>query len=81
VIDRLLLPEFGHVALTDVTRATVLKWRDRLSERPGTANRSLPVLSVMMNTAEGMGLRPKRSNVPQRHALTDEDDRALPCPR
>ena len=62
LIDRLLLPEFGHVSLTDITRAMVLKWRDGLGERPGTANRSLPVLSVMMTTAEAMGLRPKRSN-------------------
>ena len=62
LIDRLLLPEFGHVPLTDITRAMVLKWRDGLGERPGTANRSLPVLSVMMTTAETMGLRPKRSN-------------------
>ena len=62
LIDRLLLPEFGHVPLTDITRAMVLKWRDGLGERPGTANRSLPVLLVMMTTAEAMGLRPKRSN-------------------
>ena len=62
LIDRLLLPEFGHVPLTEITRAMVLKWRDGLGERPGTANRSLPVLSVMMTTAEAMGLRPKRSN-------------------
>ena len=62
LIDRLLLPEFGHVPLTDITRAMVLKWRDGLGERPGTANRTLPVLSVMMTTAETMGLRPKRSN-------------------
>jgi integrase len=40
----------------------ILKWRDRMGERPGTANRTLPVLSVMMTTAETMGLRPHRSN-------------------
>ena len=62
LIDRLLLPEFGRVPLTDITREMVLKWRDGLGERPGTANRSLPVLSVMMTTAETMSLRPKRSN-------------------
>ena len=61
-IDRLLIPEFGHIPLTDVTRAMVLKWRDGLGGRPGTANRTLPVLSVMMTTAETMGLRPRRSN-------------------
>jgi integrase len=62
LIDRLLIPEFGHVPLTGIIRTTVLNWRDGLGERPGTANRSLPVLSVMMTTAEAMGLRPKRSN-------------------
>ena len=62
LIDRLLIPEFGHVPLSDMTRAMVLKWRDGLGDRPGTANCSLPVLSVMMTTAEAMGLRPKRSN-------------------
>ena len=45
-----------------MTRAIVLKWRDELGERPGTPNRTLPVLSVMMTTAETMGLRPRRSN-------------------
>ena len=62
LIDRLLIPEFGPIPLSDVTRAMVLKWRDGLGERPGTANRTLPVLSVMMTTAEKMGLRPRRSN-------------------
>ena len=61
-IDRMLIPEFGHVPLTDVSRAMVMKWRDSLGDRPGTANRTLPVLSVMMTTAETMGLRPRRSN-------------------
>ena len=62
MIDRLLIPEFGNISLTDITRSMVLKWRDSMGERPGTANRALPVLSVMMTTAETMGLRPRRSN-------------------
>jgi len=62
LINRLLIPEFGKVPLTEITRSMVLKWRDGLGERPGTANRTLPVLSVMMTTAETMGLRPRRSN-------------------
>ena len=62
LIDRLLVPEFGKVPLTEITRSMVLKWRDSMGERPGTANRVLPVLSVMMTTAETMGLRPRRSN-------------------
>jgi len=62
LIDRLLIPEFGPTPLTEVTRAMVLKWHDGLGERPGTAYRTLPVLSVMMTTAETMGLRPRRSN-------------------
>lgn len=62
LIDRLLIPEFGKVPVTEISRAMVLKWRDGLGERPGTANRTLPVLSVMMTTAETMCLRPRRSN-------------------
>jgi integrase len=61
-IDRVILPEFGKIELTEITRAMVRKWHASMGDRPGTANRTLPVLSVMMATAETMGLRPRRSN-------------------
>ncbi|UAJ12445.1 site-specific integrase [Polymorphobacter megasporae] len=61
-IDRVILPEFGKIDLAEITRAMVRKWHAAMGDRPGTANRTLPVLSVMMATAETMGLRPRRSN-------------------
>jgi integrase len=62
LINRVILPAFGKIAVADITRPMVLKWHAGLGERPGTANRTLPVLSVMMVTAETMGLRPRHSN-------------------
>ena len=61
-IDRVILPEFGKIELAEITRAMVRKWHAAMGDRPGTANRTLPVLSVMMATAETLGLRPRRSN-------------------
>jgi integrase len=61
-IDRVIVPEFGKIDLAEITRAMVRKWHAAMGDRPGTANRTLPVLSVMMATAEMMGLRPRRSN-------------------
>ncbi len=44
-----------------ITRADVQRWFDSLSSTPGVANRALPVLSVMMTTAELWDLRPHGS--------------------
>ena len=38
------------------------RWFDSLNGTPGAANRALPVLSVMMTTAELWDLRPQGSN-------------------
>ena len=57
-----ILPFFGETRVADITRAHVRRWFDGLSERPGTANRALPVLSVMMRQAELWELRPQGSN-------------------
>jgi len=62
LIDHYLIPAFGAVAVADITQPMILKWRDGMSERAGTANRTLPVMSGMMRVAETMGLRPRRSN-------------------
>lgn len=62
LIDHYLVPAFGAVAVADITQPMILKWRDGMSERAGTANRTLPVMSGMMRVAETMGLRPRRSN-------------------
>ncbi|MCE2521211.1 MAG: tyrosine-type recombinase/integrase family protein, partial [Alphaproteobacteria bacterium] len=57
-----ILPFFRETRVADITRAHVRRWFDGLSERPGTANRALPVLSVMMRQAELWELRPQGSN-------------------
>jgi len=61
-VERLLIPAFGPMPVADITREMVMKWRDGMGDRQGMANRTLPVLSVMMKTAETMGLRPRNSN-------------------
>ncbi len=66
LIDRLLVPAFGDAAVANISRAMVLHWRDSLGSSPGTANRVLPILSVMMKTAEQLGHRKRQSN-PCRH--------------
>ena len=57
-----ILPFFGGMRLADISRADVQRWFDSMSGAPGTANRALPVLSVMMTRAELWDLRPQGSN-------------------
>lgn len=62
LIDRHLLPFFGALQVSEIDRAAVRRWFDSMSGTPGNANRTLPVLSVMMRQAELWGLRPHGSN-------------------
>ena len=57
-----ILPFFGDMRVADIARADVQRWFDSMSGAPGTANRALPVLSVMMTRAELWELRPQGSN-------------------
>ena len=57
-----ILPFFGAMRVEDITRADVRRWFDSMSGTPGNANRSLPVLSVMMTQAELWEIRPHGSN-------------------
>ena len=57
-----LVGAFGGLALDTIRRADVVRWRDDLSARPGTFNRALPVLAVMLRYAEQLGYRRKGSN-------------------
>ena len=52
------LPAFGF----KVTRDDAQRWFDSTSGTPGVANRTLPVLSVMMAQSELWDLRPQGSN-------------------
>ena len=62
LIDRYLLPFFGTMRVADIVRADVRRWFDAMSGTPGNANRTLPVLSVMMRQAELWDFRPQGSN-------------------
>ena len=52
LIDRYLVPFFGTMHVAEIGHADVRRWFDSLSGTPGNANRTLPVLSVMLRQAE-----------------------------
>ena len=62
LLKRYLLPFFGDLRVADIAAADVRRWFDSMSATPATANRALPVLSVMMTQAELWKLRPQGSN-------------------
>lgn len=62
VLRNQLLPFFGSMRVPDISRADVQRWFDSLSDSPASANRALPVLSVMLAQAELWDLRPQGSN-------------------
>ena len=62
LIERYLVPFFGTLRVAEITRADVRRWFDGMSGTPGTANRALPVLSVLMRQAELWEMRPQGSN-------------------
>ena len=57
-----LLPHFAGRPIADIDRQEVRNWFARLRATPVAADRSMPVLSVIMREAERMGLRPEGSN-------------------
>ena len=58
-----ILPAFGRRRVDAITAREVRAWFDALSLRgAGTANRTLAVLSSLMQHAEVLGLRPDHSN-------------------
>ena len=57
-----ILPALGHLAVDEIAVEHVRDWFASMADRPGTANRSMPVLSVMMRMAELWGYRPHNSN-------------------
>lgn len=67
-------PVLGRQRIADLTRADVTRLHHRFRERPYQANRSLAVLSKMMNLAEGWGLRLDGSN-PVRHVKKYREDK------
>ena len=57
-----ILPSFSGRPIADITRREVLEWFESLHAKPASANRSLPVLSVILRQAEAYGYRPEDSN-------------------
>ena len=57
-----LLPHFAGRPIAAIDQQEVRHWFARLRATPVAADRSMPVLSVIMKEAEAMGLRPEGSN-------------------
>ena len=57
-----LLPHFAGRQIAEIDRQEVRGWFASLRATPVAADRSMPVLSVIMREAEAMGLRPEGSN-------------------
>ena len=60
--NSLIRPAFAGRPIDGIDRPEVRRWFASLSDRPAGANRSLPILSVVMRHAEGLGYRPEGSN-------------------
>lgn len=59
---RQILPCFEGRSIAAITREDVQKWFRSLHATPAAANRSAPILSVIMRQAEAWGYRPENSN-------------------
>ena len=57
-----ILPWFRGRAIADITRGDVQKWFASLHKTPVAADRSMPVLSVILRQAGVYGYRPEGSN-------------------
>ncbi len=57
-----ILPHFAKRPIADIDAREVKNWFASLHATPVAADRSMPVLSVIMREAEAMGLRPEGSN-------------------
>ena len=62
VVRKYILPAFGHLTVEAIAAGHVRDWFASMAERPGSANRAMPALSVMMKMAELWGYRPHNSN-------------------
>ncbi len=57
-----ILPHFAGRSISDIDGREVRGWFASLAATPAAADRSMPILSVIMLEAERMGLRPEGSN-------------------
>ena len=61
-VNRYILPALGSIKLTALARDDVAALHHEMRDKPYQANRTLGVISTMMNQAEAWGLRPDRTN-------------------
>ena len=61
-LRRQILPSFEGRPIGAISREEVRKWFRSLHATPAAANRSAPILSVIMQQAEAWGYRPGNSN-------------------
>ena len=61
-LRRQILPAFRGQRIADISRRDVQRWFASLRATPAAANRSMPILSVILKEAELMGCRPEGSN-------------------
>lgn len=61
-LRRQILPSLGGRPVAEIDRPEVQRWMASLHATPDAANRSLPLLSVIMRHAELLGLRAEGSN-------------------
>ena len=61
-MKRYILPSLGEIRVVALARDDVAALHHGMREKPYQANRTLGVVSKMMNLAEAWGLRPDRSN-------------------
>ncbi len=62
LVRKYILPAFGRMTVDAITVEHVKDWFASMADRPGVANRAMPVLSVMMRMAELWGYRRYNSN-------------------
>jgi integrase len=55
-------PYIGDLAIGGITKKDIKEWYAKLKNTPASANRSVPIISKIMNEAEEMALRPVGSN-------------------
>ena len=61
-LRRQILPWFAGRQVSDITRQDVERWFASLRATPAAADRSMPILSVILRDAELFGYRPEGSN-------------------
>lgn len=61
-LHRQILPRFAKMRVADITRSDVLRWFAARRATPVAADRSLPILSIILTEAECLGYRPEGSN-------------------